>query len=76
MANVFGQFLSEKQGTISDLETIRSGAALGATAVQPDAISEFITIEDVANVAKTGSYNDLQDKPTIPSAVTESTVSG
>lgn len=76
MANAFGQFLSEKQGTISDLETIRSGASKGATAVQPDAISEFITIEDVANVAKTGSYNDLQDKPTIPSAVTESTVSG
>lgn len=76
MSNAFGQFLSEKQDTISDLDTIRSGASKGATALQPDAISEFITIEDVANVAKTGSYNDLQDKPTIPSAVTESTVSG
>lgn len=76
MANAFGVFLSEKQGTISDLDTIRSGASKGATAVQPDAISDFITIDDVANVAKTGSYNDLQDKPTIPTAVTESTVSG
>lgn len=38
--------------------------------------SEFITVEDVATVATTGSYNDLVDKPSIPSAVTESTVSG
>ena len=30
----------------------------------------------LANVATSGSYNDLKDKPTIPSAVTESTVSG
>ena len=30
----------------------------------------------LANVATSGSYNDLNDKPTIPSAVTESTVSG
>ena len=76
MANVFGQFLSEKQDIISDLDTIRSGASKGATAVQPDAISEFITIEDVAKVATSGNYNDLTNKPTIPSAVTESTVSG
>ena len=30
----------------------------------------------LANVATSGSYNDLKDKPAIPSAVTESTVSG
>ena len=30
----------------------------------------------LASVATSGSYNDLKDKPTIPSAVTESTVSG
>lgn len=41
-----------------------------------NAISEFITLEDLAKVATSGSYNDLVDKPTIPSAVTESTVSG
>lgn len=38
--------------------------------------AEYITQEDVAAVALSGSYNDLQDTPTIPSAVTESTVSG
>lgn len=41
-----------------------------------NAISEFLTADDLAKVATSGSYNDLVDKPTIPSAVTESTVSG
>lgn len=49
--------LSGKQATISDLESIRSGATAGSTAVQP---------EDLATVATTGSYNDLSNKPTIP----------
>lgn len=48
-----------KQDAISDLATIRSGAAEGATAVQPG---------DLATVATTGSYDDLVDKPTIPAA--------
>lgn len=51
--------LATKQDTISDLATIRSGAAEGATAVQPG---------DLATVATTGSYDDLADKPTIPAA--------
>ena len=51
--------LAGKQDTISDLSTIRSGAAAGATAVQPS---------DLATVATSGSYNDLLNKPTIPAA--------
>lgn len=51
--------LSTKQDTISDLATIRSGAADGATAVQPG---------DLATVAVSGSYNDLSNTPTIPAA--------
>lgn len=51
--------LNGKQATISDLATIRSGATLGATAVQPS---------DLATVATSGSYNDLSNKPTIPAA--------
>ena len=58
---------SDKQDVIADLATIRKGASFGATSVQPSSL---------ANVARSGSYNDLADKPTIPSAVTESTVSG
>lgn len=51
--------LDDKQDAISDLATIRSGAAAGATAVQQ---------ADLANVATSGSYNDLTDKPAIPAA--------
>lgn len=52
---------------ISVTNAISTGAALGATAVQPS---------DLATVATSGSYSDLTNKPTIPSAVTEATVSG
>ena len=43
-----------KQDAISDLSDIRSGAAAGATAVQPG---------DLAAVATTGDYSDLSNKP-------------
>lgn len=49
-----------KQDAISDLATIRSGASAGATAVQPG---------DLATVATSGSYNDLSNKPTIPTTL-------
>lgn len=51
--------LAAKQDVISDLSTIRSGAAAGATAVQPG---------DLATVATTGDYDDLLNKPSIPAA--------
>ena len=38
------------------------------SAVQPNDISEFVTREDLAGVASSGSYNDLGDKPFIPNA--------
>ncbi len=49
--------LLDKQNIIQDLDTIRSGAQKGETAVQPN---------DLATVATTGSYTDLKDKPEIP----------
>jgi hypothetical protein len=51
------EIIDDKQDVISDLATIRSGASLGATAIQPS---------DLATVATSGSYNDLSNKPTIP----------
>ena len=51
------QALNAKQNTISDLDEIRAGASAGATAVQPS---------DLATVATTGDYDDLLNKPTIP----------
>lgn len=46
--------LSGKQDVISDLDTIRSGAEAGSTAVQPG---------DLAAVATTGSYTSLTNTP-------------
>jgi hypothetical protein len=65
--NVLNQSISSKQDIISDIETIRQGAAKGLTSVQQGTLSA---------VATSGSYNDLTNKPTIPNAVSESTVSG
>lgn len=56
--------LADKQDTIDDLATIRSGAALGATAIQRT---------DLATVATSGNYNDLSNKPTIPNIGTLNT---
>ena len=128
------QQIAGKQATISDLDTIRAGAAKGATALQSytekytgtitgikmngaskgtsgvvDLGTVITSHQDIsgkadksslASVATSGSYNDLSNKPTIPaeqvnadwnatsgkaqilnkptipSAVTESTVSG
>lgn len=91
---VINSALAGKQDTISDLETIRSGAALGATALQSFTeadptvpswakastkpsytASEVGALPDDTQLFS-GDYNDLTNKPTIPSAVTESTVSG
>lgn len=57
--------LASKQDTISDLADIRSGAAAGTTAVQS---------ADLASVATSGSYNDLNNKPTIPTAANDAEV--
>ena len=51
--------LAAKQDAIANLATIESGAAAGATAVQPG---------DLATVATSGDYDDLLNKPTIPAA--------
>ena len=54
--------LATKQDTINDLSDIRSGAAAGATAVQPEAGKGLFS----------GNYNDLSNKPTIPDAQIQS----
>ena len=55
--------LNNKQDVIEDLTDIRAGAGKGDTAVQPG---------DLATVATTGDYDDLLNKPTIPSAQVQS----
>ena len=86
--------LEGKQDTISDLATIRSGAAKGATALQsytetdpvymadkpslalkteiPD-ISGKVDKSELSSVATSGSYDDLINKPIIPSKTSDLT---
>ena len=56
--------LATKQNVISNLSTIESGAAAGATAVQPG---------DLSPVATSGSYSDLSGTPTIPTKTSQLT---
>lgn len=56
--------LNSKQDIITDLNTIRSGAEAGSTAVQPG---------DLATVATSGNYIDLINKPTIPTKTSDLT---
>lgn len=53
-------FELSKQDKIDDLDSIRTKAN---NAVQPDQISNFVSANDLAEVATTGSYNDLLNKP-------------
>lgn len=82
--------LASKQAVISDLDTIRSGAAAGATAYQKPSTGipstdltsaaqtslgkadTAVQPADLATVATSGSYNDLTDKPSIPSGQVQS----
>lgn len=48
---------TSKQDVIEDLETIRSGASSGATAVQPSALSDYYTKAEV-DTALTSKAND------------------
>lgn len=67
------QDISGKQDVISDLDTIRSGAALGATSIQSHQdISGKANSADLAAVATSGLYSDLSGTPTIPAAQIQS----
>lgn len=65
--------LNAKQDTISDLETIRSGAALGATAVQPSALDGYESKVDIVSAsgatlsAEVGKYYTLSNVGTLQS---------
>ena len=63
--------LNGKQDTISDLATIRSGAALGATAVQPSALNGYESKVDIVSAsgatisAEVGKYYTLSNVGTL-----------
>ena len=41
-----------------------------------DLINDYVLREELSDIATTGNYNDLSNKPIIPEAVTENTVDG
>lgn len=73
------------------IDSIISGANAGATAIQPNdnisgltndagyitnsALSDYVLSSSLATVATTGAYSDLTGTPTIPSALSDITVS-
>ena len=61
---------STKQATITDLNTIRSGAALGATAVQPAAISDMETRTHAGDTYQPkGNYLTAETDPTVAAKI-------
>ena len=78
-----GHILSNKQDKLvsgTNIKTINGESILGegniVVEVNASDLSDYVTKDELSNVAVSGSYNDLTNKPTIPTAVTESTVSG
>lgn len=63
--------LSDSQGTVVQTFELQNQAIMADKVV-----TKTITADNLATVATSGNYNDLSNKPTIPSAVTQSTVSG
>ena len=65
------RYVCGKQNTISDLAAIRSGAALGATAVQPSALSGYESKVDIVSAngstltADVGKYYTLSNVGTL-----------
>lgn len=55
------QDISGKQDVISDLSSIRAGASAGSTAVQPSALNDYVTDEELADslTEQTATLSDL-----------------
>lgn len=70
---LLSQVVDTKQNTISDLDTIRSGAALGATSVQPGNISDMETKTNasITYATKTEVSNSLNGKVGTNGTVTQ-----
>ena len=62
--SALGKLDEDKQDKITDLEDIRNKA------------NSAVQSEDLADVAFSGSYNDLSNKPVIPDSITEEDVAG
>lgn len=68
--------LKEKQDVIRDLETIRSGAAKGATAVQPASLADYVSKDDVDAELSETSTNPIQNQAVMNTLLTLEEVLG
>ena len=60
----------------ADIPTTTSDLTNDSGFITSSALTPYVLSADLASVATSGSYDDLINKPTIPGAVTEATVSG
>lgn len=68
--------LSKKQDIIGDLEAIRSGAAKGATAVQPASLADYVSKDDVDAELSETSTNPVQNQAVMNTLLTLEEVLG
>lgn len=68
--------LKEKQDVIGDLETIRSGAAKGATAVQPASLADYVSKDEVDAELSETSTNPIQNQAVMNTLLTWEEVLG
>ena len=80
---VNGNISTPNESGLVDLGVIEGGGATvgtlntnNASAQAPSSSESFSGTISLHKIAKTGNYNDLLNQPTIPEAITESTVSG
>lgn len=81
-AEILAMGFTKNEGTITEVKMNGESKGTGGVVDLGNVITEHQDISgkadksSLATVATSGSYSDLSNKPTIPAAVTESTVSG
>ena len=65
---------TSKQDVIEDLETIRSGASAGATAVQPSALNNYATKSELATKANDSEVVKLDTQIVLAKNLTDSNI--
>lgn len=73
IVDVLNQSISAKQNTIEDLEAIRAGASLGATALQ-EIPEEYVTRDEIPNLPSLDEYAKKEEIPSLDGYATQAWV--
>lgn len=73
IVDVLHQSISSKQNTIEDLEAIRAGASLGATALQ-EIPEEYVTRDEIPSLPSLDEYAKKDDIPSLDGYATQAWV--